>query len=58
MNAPARTRLDATEDSFHVEACQRIEYSLSLTDGVFDPANPRLATASHPTWLRIHDQLR
>ncbi|MBF4160263.1 sedoheptulose 7-phosphate cyclase [Nocardioides acrostichi] len=39
------SRLTATERSFHVEAYEKIEYTLDYVDGVFDPANPQLADA-------------
>lgn len=42
MSLPT-TRLDCTPTSFHVEAYEKVEYSLDIVDGVFDPANPALA---------------
>ena len=39
------TRLETTESSFHVEAYERIDYSLHLVDGVFAPHNTHLADA-------------
>lgn len=36
-------RLEATETAFHVEAYEKIDYSLVIVPGVFDPANTELA---------------
>ena len=44
-------RLDAAHNEFRVEAYERIEYSLKLVDGVFDPANSALADTYRP-WGR------
>jgi len=38
-----QTKLAATENKFHVEAYEKIEYELVYVDGVFDIANPELA---------------
>ncbi|BAY79925.1 3-dehydroquinate synthase (plasmid) [Nostoc linckia NIES-25] len=38
-----QTKLQATENKFHVEAYEKIEYELVYVDGVFDIANPELA---------------
>jgi len=38
-----QTKLQATENRFHVEAYEKIEYELVYVDGVFDIANPELA---------------
>ena len=51
LPAAPTTRMAATADSFHVEAYERIEYSLTLVNGVFDPDNDRLADAYRP-WGR------
>jgi demethyl-4-deoxygadusol synthase len=48
MTADAETTLTATDTAFHVEAYERIEYSLTLSDGVFDVANTRVADAYRP----------
>ena len=47
MAAPQPT-LTSTETAFHVEAYEKIDYSLVYVDGVFDPANPQLADAYRP----------
>lgn len=36
-------RLDSTPTSFHVEAYEKIDYTLDIVDGVFDPASTALA---------------
>ncbi len=36
-------KLTTTETEFHVEAYEKIDYSLDLVDGVFDIPNPQLA---------------
>ncbi|MCF6378183.1 sedoheptulose 7-phosphate cyclase [Nocardioides KLBMP 9356] len=38
-------RLTATPTSFHVEAYEKIDYTLDYVDGVFDLGNPQLASA-------------
>ena len=38
-------RLTATPSSFHVEAYEKIDYTLDYVDGVFQVANPQLAAA-------------
>ncbi len=48
MNAPRtaeppQARLTATEDAFHVEAYEKIDYSLLIVPGVFDPERTELA---------------
>ena len=43
MTATPRATLTATETAFHVEAYEKIDYSLVYADGVFDPQNTRLA---------------
>ena len=40
--APLAT-VRATDTAFHVEAYEKVEYSLQIVDGVFDVANPQLA---------------
>ncbi|MFC5009702.1 sedoheptulose 7-phosphate cyclase [Nocardioides plantarum] len=44
QTAPA-ARLTATETAFHVEAYEKIDYTLEYVAGVFDDANPDLARA-------------
>ncbi|GAA0981164.1 Demethyl-4-deoxygadusol synthase [Nocardioides aquaticus] len=43
-----QARLEATENAFHVEAYEKIDYSLLLTPHVFDPARPELADTFRP----------
>lgn len=38
-----QSKLEATESAFHVEAYEKIEYSLVYVDGIFDINNPELA---------------
>ncbi|NJM19165.1 MAG: sedoheptulose 7-phosphate cyclase [Richelia sp. RM2_1_2] len=38
-----QSKLEATESAFHIEAYEKIEYSLVYVDGVFDTKNPELA---------------
>ncbi|MBV6625585.1 MAG: sedoheptulose 7-phosphate cyclase [Rivularia sp. (in: Bacteria)] len=38
-----QSKLEATESAFHVEAYEKIEYSLVYVDGIFDINNPQLA---------------
>ena len=38
-------RLTATETAFHVEAYEKIDYTLEYVAGIFDDANPELAQA-------------
>jgi 3-dehydroquinate synthetase len=45
--APAPT-LTATDTAFHVEAYEKIDYSLRYVDGVFSPENPELAEVYRP----------
>ncbi|NMG21993.1 sedoheptulose 7-phosphate cyclase [Brasilonema bromeliae] len=40
-----QAKFSATEDAFHVEAYEKIEYSLIYVDGVFAIKNPQLAEA-------------
>ncbi|MBW4591984.1 MAG: sedoheptulose 7-phosphate cyclase [Brasilonema angustatum HA4187-MV1] len=40
-----QAKFSATEDAFHVEAYEKIEYSLIYVDGVFAIENPQLAEA-------------
>ena len=47
MAAPQPT-LTSTETAFHIEAYEKIDYSLVYVDGVFDPANSQLADAYRP----------
>ncbi len=47
MSNPQAT-LQATENAFHVEAYEKIDYSLLLTPGVFDPAHRELADTFAP----------
>lgn len=42
---PPPARLTATQSSFHVEAYEKIDYTLDYVDGVFRAANPQLAAA-------------
>jgi|GEM_PF-5249969 len=46
-----RSTLTATETSFHVEAYEKVDYSLVYVDGVFDPRNSQLAER-YQTWGR------
>ncbi|MEJ2867972.1 sedoheptulose 7-phosphate cyclase [Actinomycetospora sp. OC33-EN08] len=51
MAAPQPTpqpTLTATDTAFHVEAYEKIDYSLVYVDGVFDPANTQLADTYRP----------
>lgn len=43
MSAVPVSRLTASETAFHVEAYEKIEYTLEYVGGVFDAANPQLA---------------
>ncbi len=43
MTAVPAPTLTATDTAFHVEAYEKIDYSLQYVDGVFDRANPHLA---------------
>lgn len=43
MTAVPTSRLTATETSFHVEAYEKIDYTLDYVDGVFDPEQTALA---------------
>jgi len=43
QNSAPQARLEATENAFHVEAYEKIDYSLLLVPGVFDPARTELA---------------
>ncbi len=45
--APVPT-LTATDTAFHVEAYEKIDYSLRYVDGVFSPENPELAETYRP----------
>ncbi len=45
MSARPEPTLTASERAFHVEAYEKIEYSLVYVDGVFAPENPELADA-------------
>ena len=38
-----QSKLEATESAFHIEAYEKIEYSLVYVDGIFDINNPELA---------------
>ena len=38
-----QSKLSATESAFHIEAYEKIEYSLVYVDGVFNTENPELA---------------
>ena len=38
-----QSKVEATESAFHVEAYEKIEYSLVYVDGIFDINNPELA---------------
>lgn len=44
----AQPTLTATDTAFHVEGYQKIDYSLTLVDGVFAPENTGLADAYRP----------
>lgn len=48
MTTPATANVTATETAFHVEAYERISYSLLYVDGVFAPENPELADTYRP----------
>lgn len=45
MAAPPEPTLTATDTAFHVEAYERIDYTLRYVDGVFSPENTELADA-------------
>lgn len=45
MTVDARPTLTATDTAFHVEAYEKIDYSLEFVEGVFSPANTQLADA-------------
>jgi len=45
------SRLTSSDDTFHVEAYEKIDYTLTVVDGVFDPANEQLAETYRP-WGR------
>ena len=57
MSAP-QARLTATDDAFHVEAYEKIDYSLLMVPGVFDPARAELADtfASFGRCLMVVDE--
>jgi 3-dehydroquinate synthase len=48
MAAPPQPTLTATDTAFHVEAYERIDYTLRYVDGVFSPENTELAEAYRP----------
>ncbi|NMO88408.1 sedoheptulose 7-phosphate cyclase [Actinomycetospora sp. TBRC 11914] len=48
MAAPPQPTLTATETAFHVEAYERIDYTLRYVDGVFSPENTEVADAYRP----------
>jgi demethyl-4-deoxygadusol synthase len=48
MTAPARPALTTTSDAFHVEAYEKIDYSLLYVDGVFAPHNTQIADCYRP----------
>lgn len=50
LTAPT-SRLTATDQTFRVEAYEKIDYTLTVVDGVFDPANDQLAQTYAP-WGR------
>ena len=41
-------QLSVVDGAFHVEAVERIDYSLHIVDGVFDQANAKLADVYRP----------
>ena len=43
MSTQPLARLESTPSSFHVEAYERIDYTLDIVDGVLDPQNLQLA---------------
>ncbi len=45
MSAAPTARLTATDTAFHVEAYEKIDYTLQYVNGVFDAANTELADA-------------
>ena len=45
MSAAPTARLTATDNAFHVEAYEKIDYTLQYVAGVFDAANTELADA-------------
>ena len=48
MTGIAQPTLTATDTAFHVEAYEKIEYSMTYVEGVFDPANAQLADSYRP----------
>jgi 3-dehydroquinate synthase len=48
MTAPAEATLTATDTAFHVEAYEKIDYSLRYVDGVFAPGQYQLARIYRP----------
>jgi 3-dehydroquinate synthetase len=48
VTAPARPLLTATDTAFHVEAQQKIEYSLRYADGAFTVGNTEIADNYRP----------
>lgn len=51
QTAGPTSRLSTTDDTFHVEAYEKIDYTLTVVDGVFDVANGQLA-ATYAPWGR------
>ncbi|CAN5545215.1 3-dehydroquinate synthase [soil metagenome] len=51
MSSAPQTTLTATARAFHVEAYEKIDYSLVYAEGVFDLDNPQLAD-SYRSWGR------
>ncbi len=51
MSSAPLTNLTATERSFHVEAYEKVDYSLVYAEGVFELDNPELAD-SYRAWGR------
>ena len=48
MTADVQPTLTATDTAFHVEAYEKIDYSLLLVDGVFDIENTEIADSYRP----------
>ena len=48
MTVPVQATYTATDTAFHVEALERISYSLVLVDGVFATENPQIADIYRP----------
>jgi 3-dehydroquinate synthetase len=48
MAAAPEPTLTTTDTAFHVEAYEKIDYSLRYVDGVFSPENPELAEVYRP----------